>query len=156
MSLFDIVPLASDRVDAAFALVRMVAPDTNLARWRAFAKLRSGGMGGVLAVTAGDRSVHGLAAYRLDADVRHGRVLRTDLFVTVELNNRAPARAALLAALEARAEREGCDAVCLTMPARASADPAKQHGWSAVGLHLDTVSLVKQLGQAERQTSAAG
>jgi hypothetical protein len=147
MSHLSVTPLAIDRADQAFPLVRMVSAATSLTRWRAFAALRLGGNGGILAVTAGDDMIHGVAAYRLDQDLRHGRVLRVDLFATVELNQKAPARQALFEALETRAAAVGCDAICLTLPSKgyADADAARLKGWASIGLEIDAVNLVKAL-----------
>ena len=154
---FTVSHLQAGQIAEAYALVRMAAPEVEPERWQAFADSQLGRHGGVLGVFAGDSTLHGVAAYRPDESLRHGRTLRVDTIVTFELNRSAPAREALCEALALLGRALDCASVTVAMPGRGYADPAsaKAAPWSALGLALDAVLFVKKLPQAVRRTEAA-
>lgn len=131
----------------AYPLVRMTAPEVTLEQWREHAGRLFATGGGILAVSAGDSSLLGLATYRPEEDLRHGRVLRIDTIVTFELSHTSPARQALCEGLDRLARELGCSAVTLTLDCRGYVEPAcpKCESWLKLGLEPETVTLAKTL-----------
>jgi hypothetical protein len=140
---FDIVHLREDRIAEAWLLVRMAAPSVALERWTRFAAaIRS--RGGVLGAIAGGGALHGVAAYRLDEDLRHGATIRVDLLVTCELSASAPVRAALVEALEVIARSHGCAALTVLLPKPRGPEPATRSApWAALGFEAGPLAFVK-------------
>jgi len=113
--------LTPERVDEAYPVVRAAMPTLSLRRWREFARraLAHSGEGapsGILLVESARGYIHGLCAFHVQHDLRHGPVLAIDELVTLDLVDTAPAAAALMAALEARARDLGCAAVRSHVP----------------------------------------
>lgn len=157
MAQFTVAPLEKDQIDGAYPLVRMAAPEVAPDAWRGFAERLIDNGDGILCVFAGDSTLHGLAAYRLDEGLRYGRMLRVDTIVTFELDRAAPARTALCAALERVAQQLECESLTLAMPSRGYADPdsAKAEAWSALGVGLDSVIFAKKVPRSA-ETALSG
>lgn len=138
--------LKPSEADAAFPLIRAIAPETSLDDWRDYV-LRRSMQGGLLGLLGADGEISGLLSYRLGERLRHGTVLALDDFVTFELSRNAPGRQALLAAAEALAWKLGCTGIELRVSHRgfAEADSPKAQGWAALGLELDSVVFVKSI-----------
>lgn len=146
MPTLDLEELGPERADLAYPLIRMVTPDVTAERWREYAGALVGGGGGLLAVLAGQDSLHGIAAFRI-MDALSGRVLQVEVFVTFELSAKAPVRRTLLNGLERRAAAAGCTTLSLSLPSRGylpdESDKAK--GWSMLGLAPQGVAFAKRL-----------
>lgn len=132
--------LKTSEADAAFPLVRAIAPEVTLDDWRDYVRRRSM-QGGLLGLFGADGEIAGLLSYRLGERLRHGTVLALDDFVTFELGRNAPGRRALLVAAEDLARKLGCTGIELRIAARGIADPAspKANGWVSLGLDLDSI-----------------
>lgn len=142
MPRFIVSQLDHDQIDAAFPLVRMAAPDIEPATWTRFVESLAARGGAMLGVFAGDSTLHGLAIYRIDDSLR-GRCLAVDAIVTFELNRSAPARAALVDALQQLASQSGCATLALNLPARGYVDAGseKAAAWLRDGFAFDAVVL---------------
>ena len=143
---FYVVPLGLAEAEAAYPLIRTIAPEVSFADWLDYVqrRLREGGLIGLF---GDDATLIGLASHRFGERLRHGRVLAIDDFVTFELSRTAPGRAALIAAAEDLARSLGCTGIEVRMGARGFADPVtpRASGWLALGLALDAVIFVKSL-----------
>jgi hypothetical protein len=132
--------------DAAYPLVRSIAPEVTLEDWLDYVerRCREGGLKGLFDVNG---ALVGLFSYRFGERLRHGRVLALDDFVTFELSRAAPGRAALMAAAEELARSLGCTGIEVRIASRGFAEPdsPKASGWLALGLALDSVIFVKPL-----------
>ena len=114
----DIVELDQDELALAWPLVRATSPQLQLDGWQLFAEALMDRGGGVLAVAATDRALHGVATYETIEKPRFGRVLHVDVLVTFELTRRAPARAALMNALTQLSAALGCSGTVISAPKR--------------------------------------
>lgn len=141
---FCVTELKTSEAEAAFPLVRAIAPEISLNDWRDYVRRRSM-QGGLLGLFGADGEITGLVSYRLGERLRYGTVLALDDFVTFELSHNAPGRRALLAAAEQVAQQLGCAGVELRIGARGIADAAspKVSGWVSLDLALDSVVFVK-------------
>jgi len=143
---FYVVGLGLAEAGFAYPLIRSIAPEVTLEDWLDYVRrrCRQGGMIGLY----GDNGVLvGIASYRLGERLRHGRVLALDDFVTFELSQAAPGRAALMSAAEERARQLGCTGIEVRTGARGFADAGspRASGWLALGLALDSVIFVKSI-----------
>lgn len=146
---FCVDELKTSEADAAFPLVRSIAPEVTPDEWRGYVRRRSM-QGGILGLFGADGEISGLLSYRLGERLRHGTVLALDDFVTFELSRNAPGRQALLAAAEVLAHQLGCGGIELRVAAKGIADPGspKLSGWVSLGLDLDSVVFATDLGQS--------
>ena len=152
---FSIKHLQEDQFDAAFPLVRTAAPHLQAEDWRHFARRLISGEGGVLTVSAGDGPPYGVAVYRLDYSLRHGRTLEIELIVTFELEREAPARAALCEMLELIALAKDCRSLTITTASKgyAASQSPRAGAWASLGLNIDSVIFAKRL---KRQLAGVG
>lgn len=131
---------------AAYPLIRAAAPEVTLEDWLGYVerRCREGGLNGLFDDIG---MLIGLFSYRLGERLRHGRVLALDDFITFELSGAAPGRAALMSAAENLARSLGCSGLEVRLNSRGFADAgsAKASGWLALGLTLDSVTLVKPI-----------
>lgn len=143
---FYVAALAPAQADGAYPLIRAIAPEVTLGAWRDYVQRRYRS-GGLLALRDEKDGIIGILSYRLGERMRHGLVLALDDFVTFELSQAAPGRAALIEAAERLGRDLGCTGLELRVGARGLADPAppRAQGWVALGLELDSVVLVKPL-----------
>ena len=155
MPQFTVSHLQDDRLEEILPLLRMAAPLATAGRWRDFVRWTASNDGGILAAVAGDGRPHGIAAYRIEESLIHGRTMRVDPMVTFEINRSAPVRAALCEALERLARARGCDGLAVAAASRGYADPQspKAGAWASMAFKLDSVVLVKRL-EPPRSTSA--
>ena len=137
---FCVDELKTSEADAAFPLVRAIAPEVTLEDWRDYVRRRSM-QGGLLGLFGADGEIAGILSYRLGERLRHGTVLALDDFVTFELSRNAPGRHSLLVAAEELALKLGCSGIELRIGARGIADSGspKLKGWTSLGLDLDSV-----------------
>ncbi len=139
-------PLVPAFADAAYPLVRAIAPEVSLEEWLDYVVRRCRD-GGLMGLFHSDGSLVGLFSYRFGERLRHGRVLALDDFVTFELSQAAPGRAVLMTAATNLARSLGCTGLEVRVGSRGIADPAtaKAAGWLALGVDLDSVIFVKPL-----------
>ena len=152
--------LGVEQIPAAYSLVRIALPEVEAGQWRDYAETLIGAGGGLIGVTAGDSSLHGLAAYRPDFCLRCGRTLRVGLIVAFELARKAPVRTALCEVLELVADATNCRSLTIEIDSRgyADADLPKARSWAGLGLALRSVAFVKRVsmpGQPRRAAPAA-
>lgn len=143
---FYVDALTPVQADCAYPLIRAVAPEVSLEGWQDYVQRRYRS-GGLLALWDTRGGIVGVLSYRLGERMRHGLVLALDDFVTFELSQSAPGRAALLEAAEKLGRDLGCTGLELRIGAKGLADPRapKAQGWAALGLELDSIVLVKSL-----------
>ena len=143
---FYVDSLTPAQADGAYPLVRSIAPEMTLAEWRDYVQRRYRA-GGLLGLKDEKNAIIGVLSYRLGERMRHGMVLALDDFVTFELSQAAPGRAALLEAAEKLGRDLGCTGLELRIGARGLADSSapKAQGWVSLGLELDSLMLVKRL-----------
>jgi hypothetical protein len=143
---FYVVELGSEQADAAYPLVRSIAPEIGPASWRTYVRrrCRDGGFKGLF--DDNDMLV-GLFSYRLGERLRQGRVLALDDFVTFELSQAAPGRQLMMVIAENFARSRGCTGIEVRIGARGIADAAssKASGWLGLGMTLESVVFTKQL-----------
>lgn len=112
---FDVAELAAERLDEAYPLVRS-ARGASAAQWRDFvAALRTAG-GGLLAASAADGRIHGVAAWRPCFCLVDGNVLVVDLVAAMEISAPARVRPALCAALSRLGRERACGALLFLKP----------------------------------------
>ena len=144
---FSVKHLQEDQFDLVYPLVRIAAPQLEVDDWRHFARRLMAGDGGILTVSAGDERPYGVAVYRVDYSLRHGRTLQVELIVTFELKRQAPARAALCEMLELIALAKDCETLMLITASKgyAASNSPKADLWATLGLDVDSVVFTKRL-----------
>lgn len=137
--------LGADQLADAYPLVR-TAVHVSQRQWEEFgADLLAGG-GSILAVTAADGCVLGVAAFRPAPDLRRKRSLEVQVFVAFELQGGDRVRETLYDALEQAAAELCCRSVGLTLPARGCVlSKARKHVMDRGGLQLETIRFVRDL-----------
>ncbi|HEX6073265.1 MAG TPA: hypothetical protein VFY95_09695 [Sphingomicrobium sp.] len=138
-------PIGVDRLAQVYPLIRS-ATRVSFERWEEFGRELLCCGGGVLAVTAPDHCVHGVAAYRPSRNLRHEQTLDVEVIVAFDLRGDDRVRAALCRELERIAADCRCSAVNFTVAAK-SAEPSSRvrSGLERLGLKLDTASFVREL-----------
>jgi hypothetical protein len=146
MPQFTVVDMAEDQFEAAYPLVRSIAPGVCFERWLDYARdaRRKGGM---LGLTVDGGALFGLLVHRKEKSLRHGCVLYIDHCVTFELSRTAPGRRALCEAAEALALELGCSALEYRLGSRGYADggSVKAQGWVSLGHSLESIVFTKSL-----------
>jgi hypothetical protein len=141
--------VGTDGLALLYPLIRSAA-HVPLERWLKFAReiLRTGG--GVLAVTAPDNCVHGVAAYRRRDGLRHEQVLDVEIMAAFDLRADDRIRTALCEALERIGAELGCTAVHFTVPGK-NAEPCSRgrSGLERLGLTLNTAGFARELPDVE-------
>lgn len=145
-------PLGANRLAEAYPLVR-TATRVSQQRWEEFGRELIEGGGGVLAVTAADKCVHGVAAYRPSRNLRHEQSLEVEVIVAFDLRGDDRVRHALCEELDRMAVDLHCSAVNFTVAAK-SAEPRSpaRSGLERLGLKLDTATFVRELHAEEGQS----
>jgi hypothetical protein len=109
---FHIAALSDDQVPQALPLIQATWPGADLAAWRSFVRFfndrAAAKDAGVLTLRDAADCICGVLAYRLDRDLRAGRMLAVPLFTAVDLINSPRTVRALLDAAEMRAAELGC------------------------------------------------
>ena len=146
MAIFSVVDIDEKLFDAAYPLIRTVAPDVSAPQWSDYAcKARM--RGGLLGLIGAEDALFGLLTYRHEQSLRHGRIFHVDNFMTFELSRAAPGRRALCDAAEALARKQGCTSIEFRLDGRGYADggTAKAQGWLTLGHSLEAVVFTKLL-----------
>lgn len=156
MPIFTVVDIDEKLFDAAYPLVRTIAPDVSAERWSDYAR-RTRLRGGLLGLIGAGGALFGLVTYRVEESLRRGRLLLLDNFVTFELNRAAPARHALCNAAEAIARDQGCTAIEVRLDSCGYVDQttAKAQGWVNLGHRPAAVVFVKFLAVRDDADSPA-
>lgn len=148
-------PLGRRQIDQAFPLVRAIAPELLVERWREFAAgaiASAGAPSGIMTIQNVRGYIHGLFSYSAEDHLRHGRVLAVENFVVLDLFDVAGATEALLRAMDAVARALGCTAIHTTLPDAYASMP--NHGGSVLnvfrheGHAVETLRLCKPLDGA--------
>src|SRR6516165_9315194 len=116
MADFIIEVLSRDQIRSVYPLVREAFPTLDLAAWLRFARQltgpRRGGQCGIIAARREGRAFpSGLFCYRVEDDLKLGKVLIADHFVAVDLLEPGAVLTALVEELDGLAKRLGCQAV---------------------------------------------
>lgn len=145
-------PLGANRLAEAYPLVR-TATRVSQERWEEFGRELLEGGGGVLAVTAADKCLHGVAAYRPNRNLRHEQSLEVEVIVAFDLRGDDRVRQALCQELDRMAAELHCSAVNFTVAAK-SAEPrsAARSGLERLGLKLDTATFVREIHGEDAQS----
>jgi hypothetical protein len=109
--------LEGSHVERALPLIRLVAPQVSGEEWRDQAAGAVEKGGGVIAVSAEDGLIHGIALFQPRNMLRLGRVLQVDDVITTELNRKAPVHRLLLDTLAHLARTLECTSLAMTVPA---------------------------------------
>jgi hypothetical protein len=148
--------LEPERMAEAYPLIRRMAR-VGPERWEAFGRQLADQGGGVLAVRAEDRSVHGVAAYLPVASLKHGSALRVEAIAAFELGHVSLVRNALSAALDDLARNMGCGVVTFSLDAKGLSSPhsRRRRGWESLGLTAEAIELVRHLDAASQKMEPA-
>jgi hypothetical protein len=108
--------LSPDQAGTVFPLLREAVPGLTLPAWLRFARRVAGprrvGQSGIMVVRRAPRPMPcGLFIWRRDEDLEHGAVLVAEHLVAIDLLDPDPVMAALVAELEALAQRLGCGGI---------------------------------------------
>lgn len=121
---FSAKPLALNKINQAYALVRAARPDLTVDGWRAIASeyieeppIDGPAARGVFAVQNDQGYIIGLFCYAACDDMRHGPTLRIENLTALDLFDQAGVMAALLDEIEALARRLQRRAVVAEQPA---------------------------------------
>ena len=121
MSVFSIEVLTPPLVMEVYPLVRQIVPQLSLEGWRRYAsgvlRDRSGKRGIVLLRRGGQRFPCGMCAFRLDQDLRQGRMLTAEHCVVMTSFGAREAFDALVQGVHDLAVDKGCAAVRWMLPA---------------------------------------
>lgn len=141
-----VVELGIAEADAAYPLIRSMAPEVGINDWRNYVRrrCRDGGFKGLF---DSNDILTGLFSYRLGERLKQGRVLALDDFATFELSQAAPGRQLLMAIAEKLARHRGCTGIEVRVGARKIADEhsARASGWLNLGMGLESVVFVKSI-----------
>ena len=145
MQNFIVKSLRVDQLEQVYPLIR-AATRVSLSRWKEFGGELLAGNGGVLAVTAPDKCIHGAAAYRPNRNLRHEQSLEVEVIVAFDFRGNDEVRTVLCRELERIAADLRCNALNLTVTGKC-ADPASnvRAGLERLGLRLDTASFVQEV-----------
>jgi len=115
MSEFVVDLLTRQRVMEVYPIVRQIAPGLTLKAWQRHAAVllrdRSGGRGIILIRRASQRFPCGLCSFRLDEDLRHGRILTAEDATVMTTLGAREAYDALVQGIEQVATSRHCTAV---------------------------------------------
>jgi hypothetical protein len=157
MADFIIEVLSRDQIRSVYPLVREAFPPLDLSTWLRFARQLTGprraGQCGIVAARREGRAFPcGLFCYRVEDDLKLGKVLVADHFVAIDLLDPAAVLVALVEQLDGLAKRQGCQAVRSLVHGGA---PEIEGGLYAAGHQLEGASLLlKKLLETPRERGA--
>ncbi|HYD67496.1 hypothetical protein [Azospirillum sp.] len=129
------------QIDQAYPLVRAIAPDLPVERWRSFATALTGASAppgapaGIMTVQNDRGYIHGLFSYAVKEDLRFGRILSVDNFVVLDLFNVSDAASSLLQTMEDLGRTLHCTAIHTNLRECYAGTPA--HGHPMLGFFRD-------------------
>jgi len=140
--------LTPGQAQAAYPLMRQLAPELSLRGWLAYARRRprrciSGNEGILLANRAGVAHPSGAVCYRRDRDMRQGAILTAEHIIALDLLYPEAVLAALLAELDCVAERLSCSVIRVIVP---HGRPSLLENLCGAGHQAEGVFLSKTLG----------
>ena len=145
MQVLTVESLDAGQLAQVYPLIRS-ATRVTLEKWEQFGRELLAGGGGVLAVMAPDKCIHGAAAYRPSRNLRHERTLEVEVIVAFDLRGDDRVREQLCMALERIATSLRCTALNFTVAAkRAERSSTTRSGLERLGLRLDTAGFVREL-----------
>lgn len=146
MTSFTVIKLAQERLDEAYPLIR-AATHIGQRRWHAYARLLAKRGGGILAVASPENRIHGVASYRGENTLRHGRALIVDAVAAFEFHSHSPIRNTLFEALKCEAQRRQCDTLVITatVPREMAAAGDSALPWLSLKFDVETITLVHKL-----------
>lgn len=146
--------LQANEMAEAFPLIRRLA-QVSLEQWREFSRQLADKGGGVIAVRAEDRKVHGVATYVPVASLRYRRALRVDAIAAFEFGHSSPVREALSAALDKMARAKDCEVILIGLDAKGLQHPRSRRriGWESLGLSADSIEFVRHLHASAKAAS---
>lgn len=138
--------LDRDRLTDAYPLIRS-ATRVSLRRWEEFGRQLAAAGGGVLAVTAPDGCIHGVASFRPRPNLRHRQSLDVEVFVAFELPGTSRVRTRLYEGLERLGAERQCESLTLTTAARGYEIPlsGSRVSLEELGLKLETLNYTREL-----------
>lgn len=144
-----------ERLADAYPLIRS-ATRVSQQRWEEFGRELIASGGGVLAVTAPDGCVHGVAAFRPSLNLRHEQSLDVEVIVAFELRGDDRVREQLCGTLEQVAATHHCRTVNFTVAARSYGEPSSpaRAALERLGMRLETLNFVRDLRQPEDQAQS--
>ena len=112
--------LSGDQIARAFPLIQASWPDADLPAWQRFVRFFADApeerASGVLGIYDAAGYICGVFAYRLDCDLRRGRILTIELFTAVDIINSLRPITVALELADSRARELGCTGVRLLLP----------------------------------------
>lgn len=128
-------PLIREHIAQAFPLISLEVPGLTIDRWQAFARARMRsehwkGDRGILTVRNPAGYIHGLAVYKVEDDLRHGRALMANPVVTARSAGSGEVVAVLIEAMGKVARDCDCVSIHASLPAL-SRLPAGEDHWMA-------------------------
>lgn len=149
-------PLSPEQIPQAFPLIQSVRPDLDLGTWRAFAQQlaapEAAAEHGIVAARGENGYLLGLVTYRIKRDLGCGPALLAEHFVALDLIDRAPVAAALIAALDEVGHHYGCVALHVILP---RSQAGLLGSFRAAGYRPDGAVLCKRLGDGRAIRSRA-
>jgi hypothetical protein len=164
MADFIIDVLSRDQIRSVYPLIREAVPTIDLPAWLRFARQltasRRGGQCGIVTARREGRAFPcGLFCYRVEDDLKLGKVLIADHFVAVDLLEPGAVLAALVDELDTLAQRVGCQAVRSLVhggaPAVAGGLYAAGHRPEGAALLLKKLLAAPRKGTGGRRSSAS-
>lgn len=147
--------LQVERLADAYPLIRS-ATRVSQQRWEEFGRELIDGGGGVLAVSAPDSCIHGVAAFRPSPNLRHEQSLDVEVIVAFELRGDDRVREQLCSTLEQVAATYRCRTVNFTMAPRSYGEPSSpaRAALERLGMRLETLNFVRDLQQPDDQAQS--
>jgi hypothetical protein len=155
MQNLNVESLDVERLADAYPLIRS-ATRVSQQRWEEFGRELIANGGGVIAVTAPDGCVHGVAAFRPSPNLRHEQSLDVEVIVTFELRGDDRVRERLCGTLEQVAATHRCRTINFTMAPRSYGEPLSpaRAALERLGMRLETLTLVRDLRPPDDETQS--
>ena len=115
MAQFIVRPLKTSELESAWPIVRWSNVYANMDWWLTDAAELIASGGGALVAINPDGEIHGVATFKTPRDPASDNLLKISMLITFELSSGAPARHALLKALERIATRLECTHVVVPL-----------------------------------------
>lgn len=130
----------------AYPLIRCLG-HIELEHWEEFGRRLTEQGGGVLAVRAEDKCIHGVAAYLPIASLKHRRALRVEIIAAFEFGHSLLVRSTLSTALDDLAREKKCDVVMVSLDVkdRFNKRSRRWRAWDSLGLKAEAIECVRHL-----------
>jgi len=127
---YDLHELRPAERDRAFVLVRLLKPEVDLARWRAFLKdvehqCACGMERGITVASLGDGCLIGLYTWAVQPSLEHEKIFTVDNFMAAGALDPEPLFDAMIGEMDTHAHALGCGALQISLPNLYTA--TKQH-----------------------------